>query len=58
MTLRGAAGTFAPGPVPAGTYDITATFEGRPPAAAGQVTVPAGKEIELRCTSAFVKCVP
>jgi len=58
VTLKGAAGSFSPGDVPVGTYDVIATFPGRDPANAGQVTITAGAELLLRCRAAFVKCVP
>ncbi|RME26887.1 MAG: carboxypeptidase regulatory-like domain-containing protein, partial [Deltaproteobacteria bacterium] len=58
IVLQGTTGRFPPGEVPAGTYDIIATFPGRDPASAGRITVNPGDELLLRCRAAFVKCVP
>ncbi len=58
VVLQGPGGSFPPGTVPVGTYDVIARFPGRDPASAGRVTITPGKEIVLRCRAAFVKCVP
>ncbi|MFH1463999.1 MAG: serine/threonine-protein kinase [Pseudomonadota bacterium] len=57
VELHSSAGVFPPGLVPAGTYRVQARFPGRDPVAAGQVVVPSGKEVSLRCDAGFIKCV-
>jgi len=47
-----------PGDVPPGTYNIEATFPGRPPAPAGQVTVHEGEAVTLECKAGFFLCQP
>jgi len=44
------------GTVPAGTYDVEATFEGRGTVSAGSITVPAGGRVTIRCQRAFARC--
>ncbi len=45
-----------PGSVPAGTYTVSATFPGREPVLAGQISVVAGTESTLNCSAAFKLC--
>lgn len=55
VELVGDAGTFAPGPVPPGTYVIRATF-GEKSASAGSVTLGAGDRVSLTCDADFREC--
>jgi hypothetical protein len=57
VELRGAGSTFSAGAVPAGDYEIWATFEdGGAPFRAGAVTVAAGERVDLACNAAFLRC--
>ncbi len=57
VVLLSSDGSFSPGIVPSGTYRVQARFPGGELISAGQVVVPTGKEVTLRCTSGFFKCV-
>ncbi len=57
VVLVGGGGRYAvPGALPPGTYSVTATFPGREPVTAGQVSVVAGGEVVLNCSAAFKLC--
>jgi len=45
-----------PGPVPAGTYTVKATFAGMGEVSAGSVTVAAGGSVTLDCNGLFTRC--
>ncbi len=47
---------YSAGAVPAGTYEVWASFGGREPYVASIVEVSAGKSQKLRCTAAFKFC--
>jgi hypothetical protein len=47
-----------PGAVPAGRYDIFATFPGRVEGKAGQVEVAVGQVVKLTCNATFHRCTP
>jgi hypothetical protein len=55
VELVGAAGTFAPGEVPPGTYEVRAAF-GDELVPAGQITVEDGGTVSLTCSSMFLQC--
>jgi len=57
VRLMGAAGTFGPGTVPAGSYTIQATFSGSDPRMAGTVEVDGGERLIVMCSAATQKCV-
>jgi len=50
-------GRIEPGLVLAGKYRIMATFEGVGEVGAGEVHIPVGKKVTLRCDAMFQKCV-
>ena len=43
-------------PLPAGTYEILAWFDGPDPVSAGRVTLVAGEKVMIRCVSAMARC--
>ncbi|MFT4622482.1 MAG: serine/threonine protein kinase [Myxococcota bacterium] len=55
VELVGASGRFAPGSVPAGRYDVFATF-GAGPVPAGSVTVLPDQTVTLKCVGGFQRC--
>ncbi|MCB9777062.1 MAG: protein kinase [Alphaproteobacteria bacterium] len=57
VVLQGAAGTFSPGRMPAGSYTVRARFpDGRTDTAT--VTVPADGTVTISCVAAMGKCLP
>lgn len=56
LRLVGAGGSFPPGKVPAGSYDVHASFDGGAEVNVGRVDVLAGQTVVLRCKKAFVRC--
>jgi len=57
--LKGAAGTFAGGSIPAGTYEIHADFgDGLIKAFDGPLTVPAGGAVTVKCSALRHSCKP
>ncbi|MCB9766227.1 MAG: protein kinase [Alphaproteobacteria bacterium] len=57
LVLEGPNGKFSPGRVPAGTYTIRATFEGREPLVAGQIEVVQDTTLTLKCNATFARCM-
>jgi hypothetical protein len=56
VSMQGVGGSYAPGDeIPAGSYDVVATFDGAP-VPAGKVTVSAGVTTVLSCQAAFTTC--
>ncbi len=55
VRLKGPAGTFGPGPVPAGTYEIEADF-GKGPTPVGRTEVRSGHTITVRCNPITWTC--
>ena len=47
---------FSAGEVPAGTYEVFATFDGGPLRPAGQVDVLPGSTVVLRCDAGWRRC--
>ncbi len=47
---------YSPGPVPAGSYTIEASFAGGEAAVAGKVTIAAGQSVTIKCVSDFQRC--
>jgi serine/threonine-protein kinase len=56
VALVGPAGTYGPGSVPIGSYDLMATFPGRAEAVAGRVTVRADETVAITCHPDFRIC--
>ena len=56
VRLVGSNGSHGLGKVPAGNYEVWATFDGRQEAKAGNVTVVAGQAVLLECRKSFVRC--
>jgi serine/threonine protein kinase len=58
VTLRGLAGDFAPGSVPAGHYAVMVTFApGEPEKKALEIDLSPGQHLNLRCEADFGRCV-
>ena len=54
ITARGQ--RFEPGPVPVGTYQVVADFEGMDPMPAASVMVEADQRLEVNCVGALTMC--
>lgn len=57
LQLKGEAGTFGPGKVPAGTYAISVSFDGEAFFDSGQVTISEGQRVRLVCRENLRRCV-
>jgi len=55
ITLSGEAGRFPAGKVPAGTYQVTASFDGDE-VSVGRLVVVAGQAHTVRCVAAMRLC--
>ena len=55
VTLTGEAGTFSPGKVPAGSYQVDASFGGSK-VSVGRLVVVAGQAHSIRCVAAMRLC--
>jgi len=56
VRLIGDGSSYAPGTVPAGSYEVRAVFGSGPLRAAGRVTVPAGGVVTLSCRAGLKRC--
>ncbi|MFT4980149.1 MAG: serine/threonine protein kinase [Myxococcota bacterium] len=57
LQLKGEAGTFGPGRVPAGTYALSVSFDGEAFFDSGTVEVGAGQQVQLVCRENLRRCV-
>ncbi|MFZ5479315.1 MAG: hypothetical protein ACOZNI_21295, partial [Myxococcota bacterium] len=58
LYLRSSAGNFPAGDIPAGTYTMSAFFEGSEPIDAGTLVVADGQTREVRCVKKLLRCTP
>lgn len=56
VELRGSNGTFGPGKVPPGAYEVYASFDGGAKILAASISVKDKQTINLRCVSRMKKC--
>ena len=57
VALQGSDGKrLPPGAVPAGTYQVFATFPGKTERKTGKIDVPTGETVTLKCSPQFNKC--
>ena len=56
VRLKGEAGAFGPGPVPPGTYNLWANFDGTDVEQTVRVQVSDSATVRIECTAGFQLC--